>query len=306
VPNERGGNENLEAIGFLRGLCETLYREHPDVQVIAEESTAWPMVTRPTYLGGLGFGLKWDMGFMHDTLAYFREDPVHRRYHHGRLTFRAVYARHENFVLPLSHDEVVHGKGSLLDKMAGDSWQKFANLRLLYAYMWAQPGKKLLFMGGEFGQGREWNHEASLDWHLTEGATPHTQLQRLVGELNRLYRDHSALHELDCGDGGFEWVDADDSMNSVFSFIRKDRAGRSVLAVFNCTPVPRQNYQLGVSEPGEWMELINTDAREFGGSGWGNLGRVVASPTPRHGRPLSLSLTLPPLAGLFLIPVKPS
>lgn len=304
IPNERGGNENLDALLFMRTLNETLYREHPGVQIIAEESTAWPMVTRPTYVGGLGYGLKWDMGFMHDTLAYFKEDPLHRQHHHHRLTFRAMYAQNENFLLPFSHDEVVHGKGSLLSKMPGDDWQQRANLRLLLAYQWAQPGKKLLFMGGEFGQRREWNHDASLDWHLVTEGSGHARLQRLVGELNRLYRAEPALHQLDCGAGGFEWVDADDALSSVLSFLRKGAGGEQVLAVFNCTPVPRSNHRLGVSQPGRWVELLNTDAELFGGSSQGNLGGVDAAPAPRKDQPFSLSLTLPPLAALFLKPEK--
>ena len=220
IPNERGGRENLDAIGFLRTMNETLYREHPDVQIIAEESTSWPMVSRPAYLGGLGFGMKWDMGFMHDTLSYFAQDPLFRRYHHGKLSFRGLYYAGENFVLPLSHDEVVHGKGAMLDKMPGDEWQRFANLRLLYAYMWAQPGKKLLFMGNEFAQRREWNHDRSLDWDLLQGNPLHGQLALLVGELNRLYRMEPALHVGDCRGDGFEWVDANDADHSVYAFIR--------------------------------------------------------------------------------------
>jgi len=302
VPNEQGGNENLAALHFMRTLNETLYREHPDVQLIAEESTAWPMVTRPTSLGGLGYGLKWDLGFMNDTLSYFREDPIHRRFHHHKLTFRAMYAQNENFLLPLSHDEVVHGKGSLLSKMPGDEWQQRANLRLLLAYQWAQPGKKLLFMGGEFGQRREWNHDESLDWHLVSEGSVHARLQRLVGELNRLYREEPALHELDCGGGGFEWAEVDDAENSVVAFVRRGQGDAQVLAVFNCTPVPRANYRLGVSRPGRWVELLNTDAEIFGGSSQGNLGGVDAAPAPRRDKPFSLSVTLPPLAAVFFKP----
>ncbi|HEY0713971.1 MAG TPA: 1,4-alpha-glucan branching protein GlgB, partial [Polyangia bacterium] len=300
IPNERGGRENLEAVRFLRVMNETLYREHPDIQVIAEESTAWPMVSRPTDLGGLGFGLKWDMGFMNDTLSYFAQDPIHRRYHHHKLTFRQIYAGSENFVLPLSHDEVVHGKGALIEKMPGDDWQKFANLRLLYSYMWAQPGKKILFMGGEMAQRREWNHDTSLDWHLMD-AHWHAAIARLVGALNHLYRSEPALHELDCEGGGFEWVDANDADNSVYSFLRigKNR-GEAVLVVLNCTPVPRFNYRIGVPYDGHWDELLNSDAETYGGSGHGNFGGVEASPVPKHGRPFSLTLTLPPLGALFL------
>ncbi|HEY0710809.1 MAG TPA: 1,4-alpha-glucan branching protein GlgB [Polyangia bacterium] len=300
IPNERGGRENLDAVRFLRVMNETLYREHPDIQIIAEESTAWPMVSRPTDLGGLGFGMKWDMGFMNDTLSYFAQDPIHRRYHHHKLTFRHIYAGSENFVLPLSHDEVVHGKGSLLEKMPGDDWQKFANLRLLFAYMWAQPGKKVLFMGGEIAQRREWNHDSSLDWHLLESHA-HAAIARLVGSLNHLYRAEPSLHELDCEPGGFEWVDANDADNSVYSFLRLGRnRDEAVLVVLNCTPVPRHNYRIGVSHDGHWDELLNTDAETFGGSGHGNFGGVDASPVPKHGRPHSLTLTLPPLGALFL------
>jgi 1,4-alpha-glucan branching enzyme len=305
IPNQFGGKEDLEAVDFLKTFNLAVYREHPDVQTIAEESTAWPMVSRPTYLGGLGFGLKWDMGWMHDTLSYFSVDPVYRRYHHNQLTFRGLYAWSENFVLPLSHDEVVHGKGSLIGKMPGDDWQKFATLRLLYAYMWAQPGKKLLFMGGEFGQHREWNHEVSLDWHLLQEAPAHGQLQLLVGELNRLYRDEPALHELDADPAGFEWVAADDIENSVYAFLRKPRenggaGAQPVLALFNCTPVPRFNYRVGVPGEGVWAEILNTDAAAFGGSNHGNVGAVQATPVQSHGRQWSVNLTLPPLGALFL------
>ncbi|MEO7670227.1 MAG: 1,4-alpha-glucan branching protein GlgB, partial [Polyangia bacterium] len=306
VPNEHGGKESLAAIDFLRTFNQAVYRQHPDVQTIAEESTSWPMVSRPTYAGGLGFGLKWDMGWMHDTLAYFSVDPLYRRHHHHKLTFRGLYAFSENFVLPLSHDEVVYGKHSLLDKMPGDDWQKFANLRLLYAYMWAQPGKKLLFMGGEFGQRAEWNHDRSLDWHLLQISPLHGQLQLLVGELNRVYRSDGALHELDSDPAGFEWVAADDVENSVFAFLRKGvgrNADTPVLAIFNCTPIPRFNYRLGVPIDGVWVEILNTDGAAFGGSNHGNVGGVEASPVPSHGRPYSVNLTLPPLAALFLKPV---
>jgi 1,4-alpha-glucan branching enzyme len=300
IPNQHGGNENLGAIEFLRSFNEAVYRDHPNTQTIAEESTAWPMVSRPTYLGGLGFGLKWDMGFMHDTLAYFGKDPIYRRYHHGKLTFRGLYAWNENFVLPFSHDEVVHGKRSLLERMPGDDWQKFANLRLLYAYMWAQPGKKMLFMGCEFGQRNEWNHDTSLDWHLL-GYAPHGQVQLLVGELNRLYREERALHELDTEGAGFEWVEANDGDTSVYSFMRNSRnAEERILVVLNCTPVPRHNYRVGVDREGYWRELFNSDAEAFGGSGHGNGGGVHASPVPQHGRRFSLSLTVPPLGAVYL------
>jgi 1,4-alpha-glucan branching enzyme len=300
VPNAHGGRENLEAIAFLRRLNEDVYREHPGVQTIAEESTAWPMVSRPPYVGGLGFGLKWDMGWMHDTLAYFARDPVHRRFHHNELTFRTMYAFTENFVLPLSHDEVVHGKGSLLGRMPGDGWRKLANLRLLFAWMWAQPGKKLLFMGGEIGQWREWSHDRGLDWHLLEHAA-HRGLQAWVRDLNRLYREEPALHERDCEPGGFEWVDCNDSEASVVSLLRRGRRSEdAVLVACNFTPQPRPGYRVGVPFEGRWRELLNSDAFVYGGAGWGNMGAVEAEPEPRHGRPLSLPLTLPPLGAVFL------
>jgi 1,4-alpha-glucan branching enzyme len=298
IPNAHGGRENLEAIDFLRRFNEDVYREYPDVQTIAEESTAWPMVSRPLYVGGLGFGLKWDMGWMHDTLEYMRHDPIHRRFHHDKLTFRTVYAHSESFVLPLSHDEVVHGKGSLLDKMPGEDRERFANLRLLLGYMYAQPGKKLLFMGGEFGQGREWNHDASLDWHLLD-VDRHAGVRNWVRDLNRFYRDEPAMHELDVEPGGFEWVDCNDAENSVLSLLRKGRDGRLVLAVFNFTPVARSGYRLGVPRAGRWTERLNSDAPAYGGAGLGNLGGVEAEPAPAHGRPSSLALTLPGLSAVF-------
>lgn len=299
IPNEYGGRENLEAIAFLCRLNEEVYRSYPDVQTIAEESTAWPMVSRPTFAGGLGFGFKWDMGWMHDTLKYMARDPVHRRYHHDELTFRMLYAFTENFVLPLSHDEVVHGKRSLLEKMPGDEWQKFANLRLLYGYMYGQPGKKLLFMGSELAQRREWDHETSLDWHLLSDPL-HRGVQRWVQDLNHLYRREPALHELDCAPEGFEWVVPDDRDHSVLVFLRKDRSGRMVLVACNFTPVPRSPYRVGVPRPGFWREVLNSDAHLYGGSGWGNYGGVRAEPIPSHGRPYSVDLTLPPLAAVFL------
>jgi 1,4-alpha-glucan branching enzyme len=296
IPNQYGGRENLEAIQFLRRFNEDVYAACPDVVTIAEESTAWPMVSRPTYVGGLGFGLKWDMGWMHDTLDYFQRDPIYRRYHHNKLTFRSLYLSSENFVLPLSHDEVVHGKGSLLGKMPGDEWQKFANLRLLLGYMWTQPGKKLLFMGGEFGQWREWSHESSLDWHLLDFPS-HQGIQRWVTDLNRLYRAEPALHELDCDPAGFEWIDADDADASVLSFLRRGRSTGDVIAVVcNFTPMTRYNYRIGVPRGGFWEEVLNGDARDYGGSGQGNFGGVDASIIPSHGRPYSLNVTLPPLA----------
>jgi len=300
IPNKYGGRENLEAIDFLRRFNQEVYGNYPGVQTIAEESTAWPMVSRPTYLGGLGFGLKWDMGWMHDTLEYITKDPVHRRYHQNDLTFRMIYAFNENFVLPLSHDEVVHGKGSLLGKMPGDDWQKFANLRLLLSYMYGQPGKKLLFMGGEFGQWREWTHDESLEWHLLQ-YDQHVELQKCVKDLNRLYTAEAALHELDCESTGFEWVDCSDADNSVISFIRRAQStGDIILVVCNLTPVPRSNYRVGVPRAGFWEEILNSDAREYGGSGQGNIGGVTSAPIPHHGRRYSLDLTLPPLAALFL------
>ena len=299
IPNKYGGRENLEAIEFLRRLNAEVYKRHPDVQTIAEESTAWPMVSRPGYVGGLGFGLKWDMGWMHDTLLYMSKDPVHRRYHYDMLTFRMIYAFHENFVLPLSHDEVVYGKGSLLGKMPGDDWQKFANLRALYGYMYAQPAKKLLFMGGEFGQWREWAHDASLQWDLLKYA-PHIGLQNWVRDLNRLYREEPALNELDCDPAGFEWIDCNDAESSVVTLIRKGKSTSTIfLVACNFTPVPRLQYRIGAPRPGYWREVLNSDADAYGGSGTGNAGGDEAVPVPHHGRPYSLTLTLPPLSVLF-------
>ena len=300
IPNKYGGRENLGAIAFLRRLNEAVYKEHPDVQTIAEESTSWPLVSRPTYLGGLGFGLKWDMGWMHDTLDYMSKDPVYRKYQQNNLTFRTMYAFFENFALPLSHDEVVHGKGSLIGKMPGDDWQKFANLRLLLGYMYAQPGKKLLFMGDEFGQRREWAHDESLDWHLLD-YLPHSGLQHWMGDLNRLYRDKPALHRHDCDPSGFEWIDCSDSESSIVSFIRKsDDSADTVLAVGNFTPVTRRDYRIGVPEAGFWKELLNSDASEYGGSGEGNMGGAASEPVFWHNRPDSINLTLPPLSILYL------
>ncbi|HEU4683989.1 MAG TPA: 1,4-alpha-glucan branching protein GlgB [Nitrospira sp.] len=299
IPNQYGGRENLDAIRFLRRLNEEVYHQFPDVQTIAEESTAWPMVSRPTYLGGLGFGLKWDMGWMHDTLSYMSQDPFFRKYHHNKLTFRMLYAFHENFVLPLSHDEVVYGKGSLLGKMPGDDWQKFANLRLLFGYMYAQCAKKLLFMGGEIGQWSEWAHDGSLDWDLLQHDF-HRSLQRWVADLNHLYRTEPALHERDTDPAGFEWIDCNDAESSVISLLRKGASpDDQVLVVCNFTPVPRQNYRLGAPRGGWWKELLNSDAAMYGGGGWGNFGGAEAVPIPMHGRTHSLTLTLPPLAALF-------
>ncbi len=299
IPNRFGGRENLEAVSFLRLLNESAYRDFPGVQIIAEESTAWPMVSRPTYLGGLGFGMKWNMGWMHDTLQYMQEDPIHRRWHHGQLTFSLVYAFNENFMLPLSHDEVVHGKGSLIGKMPGDSWQQFANLRLLLGHMWAHPGKKLLFMGGEFGQRREWAHDDALEWWVLTDDT-HGGVQRWVEDLNRLYRECPALHELDFDAAGFEWVDCNDSEASVLSFLRKARDGSSLLVVANFTPVPRQNYLVGVPQPGRWRERLNSDGTLYGGSGVGNQGGANSVPVAAHGHYHALNLQLPPLGILFM------
>jgi 1,4-alpha-glucan branching enzyme len=300
IPNEFGGRENLRAIDFLRILNEAVYRDYPGATMIAEESTAWPMVSRPTDMGGLGFGLKWNMGWMHDTLAYMKEDPVFRKYHHGELTFSLIYAFNENFVLPLSHDEVVYGKGSLIGKMPGDDWQKFANLRALYGYMWAHPGKKLLFMGGEFGQRREWTHEGELEWWVS-GLPEHAGVKRLIGDLNRVYRRESALHQVDFSPDGFEWVDVGNAEMSIIAFLRKSAdAGAPLLVVCNFTPVPRENFLVGVPARGLWREIINTDAQAYGGGGWGNLGAVESVPVGSHGRVESVSLTLPPLATLVL------
>ncbi|HEX5614130.1 MAG TPA: 1,4-alpha-glucan branching protein GlgB [Acidimicrobiia bacterium] len=301
LPNELGGRENLEAVAFLRQLNEAVYHHHPDVQTYAEESTAWPGVSRPTFDGGLGFGFKWDMGWMHDTLGYFAEDPVHRRWHHDELTFRAIYAWSESYVLPLSHDEVVHGKGSLLTKLPGDDWQRRANLRLLLGYQWTLPGKKLLFMGGELGAAREWDHEATLDWSLADPEM-HGGLVAWVRALNDLYRACVPLHELDCDPGGFEWVVADDSANSVLAWLRSDASGAAVLVVANLTPVPRGDYRIGVPVAGTWRELLNSDDLRFGGAGNHSVGTVTAETVPSHGRSQSLSLTLPPLGLVVLGP----
>jgi 1,4-alpha-glucan branching enzyme len=300
IPNRFGGRENLDAITFLRSLNEAVYRDHPDVQTMAEESTAWPMVSRPVYLGGLGFGMKWNMGWMHDTLAYMGRDPIHRRHHHDQLTFSIWYAFAENFVLPLSHDEVVYGKGSLLGRMPGDRWQRFANLRSLFGYMWAHPGKKLLFMGGEFGQWNEWNHDTSLDWHLLEHAA-HGSVRRWVGDLNATYRREPALHARDFDPAGFAWVVVNDWEESVIAFVRKSRdEADTVLVLCNFTPIPRHNFRVGVPHGGHWRELLNSDATIYGGSGQGNLGGVDATPVPSHGYHHSLTLTIPPCAALYL------
>jgi len=302
IPNKYGGRENLEAIDFLRRLNTEVYGHYPDGLTVAEESTDWPMVSRPTYVGGLGFGMKWDMGWMHDTLSYMAQDPIFRKYHHDQLTFRMIYAYNENFLLPLSHDEVVHGKGSLIGKMPGDDWQKFANLRLLFGYMYGQPGKKLLFMGAEFGQWAEWRHGESLEWHLLQYPM-HQGVKRWVQELNRFLRTEPALYELDFEPAGFEWVDCSDSDAATLSFIRRSKTRDDlILIVCNFTPVPRHNYRVGAPRSGFWREILNSDAKEYGGSGQGNLGGREAFPAPFHGRPYSLNLTIPPLGTLYLRP----
>jgi 1,4-alpha-glucan branching enzyme len=300
IPNIHGGRENLEAIGFLRKFNEQVYKNHPHTQTMAEESTDWPMVSKPTYVGGLGFGMKWDMGWMHDTLKYMQNDPVHRKFHHDQLTFRMLYAYHENFVLPLSHDEVVHGKGSLLSRMPGDDWQKFANLRLLFGYMFAQPGKKLLFMGGEFGQWAEWDHDKSLDWHLLEYPN-HKGLQSFVKGLNHLYCSEPALYENEFSPEGFEWIDGSDSQQCVLIFMRKGVSPDDrIIVALNFTPVPRVDYRIGVPCEGAWKEILNSDAEEFGGGGVGNPKSMQSDSMSWHGQPFSVNLSLPPLAVIFL------
>ena len=302
LPNMHGGRENLEAVSFLRRLNEDVYREHPGTQTFAEESTAWPMVSRPTDVDGLGFGFKWDMGWMHDTLQYLQREPIHRRYHHGELTFRQVYAYSENFVLPLSHDEVVHGKGSLLGKMPGDAWQRFANLRLLFGYQWALAGKKLLFMGDELGQPSEWDHDASVEWHLREEPR-HGGVMRWVRDLNAMHRVEPALHALDADPGGFEWIDASDAEGGTLCFLRRGPSEDDVVVVaLNLTPMPHERFRIGLPDGGIWYEALNSDAEIYGGSGMGNLGRVEAASSPWHGRPYSAQLVLPPLSSVFLRP----
>jgi 1,4-alpha-glucan branching enzyme len=300
IPNIHGGKENLEAIALIKELNTQVYGRHPGVMTIAEESTSWAGVSRPVYVGGLGFGFKWDMGWMHDTLEYFSKEPVHRRYHHRDLTFGFVYSWFENFILPLSHDEVVYGKRALLDKMPGDRWQKFANLRALFGYMWGRSGKKLLFMGGEFGQWREWNHDQSLDWHLL--AEPdHQGVQKLVRDLNRIYRAHPALWEADHEPAGFQWIDANNADQNVIAFIRTSPStGGRVICICNFSPVVRSGYRIGAPAPGTYREILNTDAAFYGGSNQGNGGAVIADQMPWHIFPYSLSLTLPPLATLWL------
>ncbi len=300
IPNRFGGRENLDAIEFLRGLNAAVHEHHPGAVTIAEESTAWPMVSRPTHIGGLGFDMKWDMGWMHDSLHYMSLDPIHRKFHHGAATFRMVYAFSENFVLAFSHDEVVHGKRSLLDKMPGDTWQKFANLRALFGLMWGHPGKKLLFMGGESGQWREWSHERELDWSLADEPV-HRGLALWVADLNRLYRDKRALHERDFDSQGFSWIDCADADQSVLVFLRRsDPPEQSLILIANLTSLPRHDYRIGVPLSGSWRELLNSDAECYGGSGLGNYGEKATESLGYHGQPSSLCLTLPPLAVLFL------
>lgn len=300
VANEYGGRENLEAISLLRTLNEVVYSTYSHALMIAEESTAWPQVARPTYLGGLGFGLKWDMGWMNDTLKYMALDPIYRRYHHNNLTFRGLYQFSENFVMPLSHDEVVHGKCSLLNKMPGDHWQKFANLRLLLGYQWTLPGKKLLFMGGEFGQWIEWNDAQSLDWHLLEYPL-HAGMQRWVSDLNKVYKQNPALFELDCDPRGFSWIDCQDHDQCILAYSRQSqKAGDTVVIACNFTPVPRYNYRIGVQSHAFYSEVLNSDAAEYGGSGLGNYGGLHSDEWQHHGHPYSIAITLPPLSMVVL------
>ncbi len=303
IPNEYGGRENIEAITFLKRLNEMIYEKYPDVQVIAEESTAWPMVSKPSYVGGLGFGIKWNMGWMHDTLKYFSVDPVFRKYHHSQLTFSLIYAFSENFVLPLSHDEVVYGKGSLIGKMPGDEWQRNANMRLLFGYMYGHSGKKLLFMGAEFGQWKEWSHDESLEWNVLKYPFHH-KLQSWIKDLNYFYKSEPAMYELDFEHEGFEWIDCGDWEHSIISFLRKGKTTRDViLAVCNFTPVPRYRYKIGVPHGGYWKEVLNSDSEIYGGSNLGNFGGVEAAPVPSHGKDYSLSLTLPPLSISFFMSI---
>ena len=298
IPNCFGGRENLEAIAFLKRFNEEVYKAFPDVQTIAEESTAWPMVSRPTYVGGLGFGMKWNMGWMHDVTTYMSKDPVYRKYHHGELTFSMLYAFTENYVLPLSHDEVVHGKGSLVNKMPGDDWQKLANLRLLLTYEFMHPGKKLLFMGGEFAQWDEWSHDQSLQWHLTQWER-HNGIQKLVADLNTIYRNTPSLYEYDFDPKGFEWIDCNDWENSILTFIRKGSNPDDIILIgCNFTPVPRLAYRVGVPLPGYWEEILNSDAIEYGGSGSGNAGGTTSEAVSWHGKKNSILITLPPLAAV--------
>jgi 1,4-alpha-glucan branching enzyme len=303
IPNKYGGRENIEAVEFLRQFNHLVHTQHPGVTTIAEESTAWPQVTRPPYLGGLGFSFKWNMGWMHDTLGYFGRDPVHRRYHQNDLTFAMLYHHNENFILPLSHDEVVHGKGSLIGRLPGDDWQGFANLRVLLGYQWLFPGKKLLFMGGEIGQRAEWDANGSLDWHLLEQGPYHQGLQRFVRDLNRLYRDEEAAWRGDYDPEGFRWLDCADHEQSVLSFLRRNPQGEGTLAVIlNLTPVLRHNYHVGLPEAGRWAEVMNSDAESYGGGNQGNCGSVLAEGPPMHQQPCSAAFTLPPLSILVFRP----
>lgn len=295
IPNEHGGRENTEAVRFMQQANHVLFQHFPGALSIAEESTTWPLVTQPTDIGGLGFNLKWNMGWMHDTLNYMALDPVYRRFHHGQATFSLVYAFHEHFILVLSHDEVVHGKGSLINKMPGDEWQQFANLRLLYAWMWAHPGKKLLFMGGEIAQRDEWNHDRSVDWHLLEYGY-HSGVQRLIRDLNQLYKNEPSLFDMDDTWEGFEWIDLHDADNSVLAFLRRARHGTAIVFVINATPCVRHGYRLGVPGGGLWREVLNTDSEAYGGSNIGNFGGGHAEPVPWMNRSHSLTITLPPLA----------
>ncbi|MBF0157774.1 MAG: 1,4-alpha-glucan branching protein GlgB, partial [Magnetococcales bacterium] len=307
IPNHFGGKENLEAVEFIKLLNSKVYELGTGAITIAEESTAWPMVSRPVDHGGLGFGFKWNMGWMNDTISYMRKDPIHRCHHHNLLTFGMLYGFHENFILPLSHDEVVHGKGSLLDQMSGDSWQKFANLRTYYTFLWTYPGKKILFMGCEFAQGRQWNHDISLDWHLLNGVPQHQEIWRLVRDLNRMYAEIPSLHQKDNDPSGFEWIECNDSENSVLSWIRRGNTPGEVVIVCNFTPVVRHHYRLGVNIPGTYQERFNSDSHGYGGSNTGNGGEVTTEAIGAHGRPHSLSLTLPPLGALVLVsPIPPS
>jgi 1,4-alpha-glucan branching enzyme len=300
VPNRFGGRENLDAIAFIKKLNETSYSYFPDIQMIAEESTAWPMVSRPIYLGGLGFGMKWNMGWMHDTLSYFARDPIYRKYHHQELTFSLLYAFNENFILSLSHDEVTHGKKSLLEKMPGDDWQKFANLRLLFGYMFAHPGKKLSFMGSEFGQRQEWQHDYSLDWHLLKFPY-HDGMLKWVKDLNHIYRKEKALYEVDFDSSGFQWIESNDWSHSVLVFLRKSKNKKErILIACNFIPTPLYNYRIGVPDHGIWREFLNSDASFYGGSGQGNMGKIETVPVPMHGYDFSINITIPPLGILFL------
>jgi 1,4-alpha-glucan branching enzyme len=299
LPNEHGGRENLDAVGFLQEMNATVYRRVPGIITVAEESTAWPGVTRPTHLGGLGFGFKWNMGWMHDSLGYISKEPIYRQYHHHEMTFSMMYAYTENFILPISHDEVVHGKGSLLRKMPGDRWQQFANLRAYLAYMWAHPGKQLLFMGQEFGQDSEWSENTGLEWWVLD-FPEHRGVQSLMRDLNRQYRENRSMFALDADPAGFQWIDANDASGNVFSFLRLSQDGSPVACVANFSPVPHESYRLGLPRAGRWEEVVNTDAEPYGGSGVGNLGAVQAVTEPWHGLPASTTLRLPPLGTLWL------